>query len=206
MSSRATDVAGLARQLPQALAFGAEHQRQRLPQRRRARDRRRPALSSPTVRKPRSFSSVERAREILHRHQRHQLERAGGRLRQHAGRLRAVPRRGDDRLDRERRGRAQDRADIVRIGDLVEHQHDALAAPGRRDRARAGDRPRPAGPDARHPGRAAGRSRPAARFPASTGSAMPSSARRRAAFSVSEQSCGSCRCGLASAAATVCQP
>ena len=37
-----------------------------------------------------------------------------------------MTRRGDDRLDRERRRRAQDRADIVRIGDLVEHQHDAF--------------------------------------------------------------------------------
>ena len=36
-----------------------------------------------------------------------------------------VPRRGDHRVDREGRGSAQDRADIVRIGDLVEHQHGA---------------------------------------------------------------------------------
>jgi hypothetical protein len=37
-----------------------------------------------------------------------------------------VPRRSDDRLDRKGGGRAQDGADIVRIGDLVEHQHDAV--------------------------------------------------------------------------------
>ena len=37
---------------------------------------------------------------------------------------------GDDSDRSERRGRAQDRADIVRIGDLVEHQQNgALAAP-----------------------------------------------------------------------------
>jgi len=66
------------------------------------------------------------AREILHGHDRHQLQRARCRFRQHAGRFGAVPRRGDDRLDRKRCRRAQDRPDIMRIGDLVEHQHDAL--------------------------------------------------------------------------------
>ena len=68
----------------------------------------------------------QRAREILHQHQRHKLQRAGGGFRQHAGGLRAVARRGDDRLHREGRRRSHDRADIVRIGDLVEHQHDAF--------------------------------------------------------------------------------
>ena len=37
---------------------------------------------------------------------------------------------GDDSLDRKRRRRAHDGADIVRIGDLVEHQHDALLRQG----------------------------------------------------------------------------
>ena len=37
-----------------------------------------------------------------------------------------MPRGGDDRLHGERRRRAHDRADIVRIGDLVEHQHHAF--------------------------------------------------------------------------------
>ncbi len=37
-----------------------------------------------------------------------------------------MPSGGDDGLDAERCCRAQDRADIVRIGDLVEHQHDAV--------------------------------------------------------------------------------
>ena len=68
----------------------------------------------------------QRARQISHAHQRHQFQRAGGGFRQHAGGLRAVPGGDDDGLDRKRRGRAQDGADIVRVGDLVEHQHDAL--------------------------------------------------------------------------------
>ena len=76
--------------------------------------------------KPWSFSSVSARAQVLHGNDRHQFERARGGFRQHAGGFGAVPRRGDDRLDRERRRRAQDRADIVRIGDLVEHQHDAL--------------------------------------------------------------------------------
>ncbi len=54
------------------------------------------------------------------------FERAGRGLRQRAGRVRAVPLRGHDGGGRERRGRAEDGADIVRIGDLVEHQHHAL--------------------------------------------------------------------------------
>ena len=41
-----------------------------------------------------------------------------------------MPGGGDDRLHGERGRRAQDRADIVRIGDLVEHQHDAVLGQG----------------------------------------------------------------------------
>jgi hypothetical protein len=39
-----------------------------------------------------------------------------------------VARGGDDRSDGKGGGRAQDRPDIVRVRDLIEHQHD----PGRR--------------------------------------------------------------------------
>src|SRR4029077_10282762 len=65
------------------------------------------------------------ARQVLHGDDRDQFERARRRLGQHAGGLRTVPRRGDDGFDGKRRGAAQDRPDIVRVGDLVEHQHDA---------------------------------------------------------------------------------
>src|SRR5205807_1746229 len=54
----------------------------------------------------------ERAGEVLHRDDRHEFERARGGLGEHAGRLRAVARGGDDRLDREARGGAQDRPHI----------------------------------------------------------------------------------------------
>ena len=82
-----------------------------------------PVLSRPTRRYPRSRSASS-AREILHRDDGHVFERAGGGFRQHAGRLRTVPCRRDHRRHREARRRAQDRADIVRVGDLVEHEHD----------------------------------------------------------------------------------
>ena len=83
---------------------------------------------------------------------------------------------------RETRGGAQDGADIVRIGDLVEHQHDAL---GRQilERARAGDRPAPSARCAPHREEAARRSRPAHQLGLHR-SATPSAASLRAAFSV----------------------
>jgi hypothetical protein len=37
-----------------------------------------------------------------------------------------MPRGGDQRLHAERRRAAQDGADIMRIGDLIEYQHDAV--------------------------------------------------------------------------------
>ena len=50
------------------------------------------------------------------------LQRAGGGFCQHAGFLRAVPRGGDQRAGAEGDCRAHDGADIVRVGDLVEHE------------------------------------------------------------------------------------
>ena len=57
----------------------------------RLRCRDRPHEAAPT-------QFLHAARQVLHRHQRHQLERAGGGLRQHASRLRAVAGGGDDGL------------------------------------------------------------------------------------------------------------
>ena len=65
---------------------------------------------------------VERAGEVDHAHPGHGLERAAGGLGERAGFGRRVAVLGDDAERVERGGRAQDRADIVRIGDLVEHQ------------------------------------------------------------------------------------
>ena len=114
-------------ELAQALALGAEHQRERRAQRQSGEVVPRRSLSRPITRKPRCLQRGQPARQVLHVDQRHVLERAGGGLGQHAGRLRAVARRGDDAVGGEGGGRAEDGADIVRIGDLVEHQHDAVA-------------------------------------------------------------------------------
>ena len=65
--------------------------------------------------------------------------------------------RGDDRGRRKGRGRAEDRADIVRVGDLVEHQHHALRRQFLDRRARAADRFRDKGPGARRRAAAARR-------------------------------------------------
>ena len=71
---------------------------------------------------------AQRVGEILHLDQVDMLERAGRRFGQHAAFLRAVPRRGDQRAGPEGHCRAHDRADIVRVGHLVEH-HDQPVSP-----------------------------------------------------------------------------
>ncbi len=63
-----------------------------------------------------------RPREVLHGDDRHIFQRTGGGLGQRAGRLGAVPRGRDDSRDAEARCRAQDRAHVVGVGDLIEHQ------------------------------------------------------------------------------------
>ena len=71
---------------------------------------------------------LERAREIDGAHQRHDLQRAGGGLGQHAGIGGRVAFGDDDAGNAEGGGRAQDGADIVRVGDLVERQHEGVIA------------------------------------------------------------------------------
>jgi len=71
---------------------------------------------------------LQGARQIHGAHQGHDFQRAGCRLRQHAGvgRCMAV---GDDQAgDAESGGAAQDGADIVRIGDLVEGKDQGILA------------------------------------------------------------------------------
>ena len=63
----------------------------------------------------------ERAGKVLHQRHGHVLERARGRLGERAVERRAVAAGHDEAGRAERRARAQDGADVVRVGDLVEH-------------------------------------------------------------------------------------
>ena len=63
--------------------------------------------------------------EVAHFDHRHEVERAGGRFRHDAGFARRVACRRDHRVGAKGAGGAQDRADIVRVGQLVE-DHDEL--------------------------------------------------------------------------------
>ena len=54
------------------------------------------------------------------------LQSAGRRFGQRAGEFGRMALGGDQRVDGEGRGGAQDRADIVRIGDLIEHDDEAV--------------------------------------------------------------------------------
>ncbi|MGY4489019.1 hypothetical protein ACVWWR_008210 [Bradyrhizobium sp. LM3.2] len=125
MSSRATTLQVSRVNCPQALAFRAQHQRERLAQRDLG-EIRAAFTVQPDGLETELVQRGQCAGEVLYRHDRYQLQRAGGGLGQHTGRFRTVARGGDDRLHGEGRSRAQDGADIVRIGDLVEHQHDAV--------------------------------------------------------------------------------
>ncbi len=70
---------------------------------------------------------LERARQVDDPHPRHDFERARRRARDDAAFGWAVAVLRDDRRRIERRRRAQHRADIVRIGDLVEDNERTLA-------------------------------------------------------------------------------
>ncbi len=77
------------------------------------------------------LEKLDRAREVGDPDQRHMLERAGGCLGQRPGFRRRVALGQDDRERAEGGGRAQDRADILRVGHLVEdHQPRMLRALG----------------------------------------------------------------------------
>jgi len=117
-------VAARARQLPQSFSLSAQYQRERRPQARLAK------VAFPgAVEADQMISALaqgrERTRQVLHRHDGNVFEGAGGRLRQHPGRIRAVAGGDDHRLDAERGGGAKDRAHIVWVGDLIEHEHES---------------------------------------------------------------------------------
>ena len=71
--------------------------------------------------------SFERAGEIDHSDDRDMFEAAGSRFCHDARHLRGVAVRHDHGIDAKGRRGAQDRADIVRVGDLIEHEHDAAS-------------------------------------------------------------------------------
>ena len=162
---------------------------------RRSASARRPA--SPTVQTPASFSVLERPRDVHDLRDLHVRDGAGRRLRRRAVERRRVPRLPDDAVGAGRVDRPQNRADVVRILDAVEHD-DAAARPSRRATRsstlkRAGllapRRRRPGatraarqpielvGADARAPGRPA--PRPAGRRPSARSSARARHADRR---------------------------
>ena len=71
----------------------------------------------------------DRVREVRHLQVGLALERARGGLGERPGLGRGVASRGDDRAGAEDLGRAQDGADVVRVGDAVEQQHQRCRVP-----------------------------------------------------------------------------
>ena len=116
------------RVLAQALSFRAEHDRQALLPH-RLRQRPWGMAGQADAPEARLADLVQRAREIDDAHPGHRLQRAGGRARDGAGlgwRV-SVLRHQPERV--EGRGRAHDRAQIVRIGHLVEdHERSRVVA------------------------------------------------------------------------------
>ncbi len=106
---------------PQPFALGPEHQRDA----RRVLERDVERVGRLAVERDapvaRLGDLVERAGEIDHAHPGHEFQRPGRRPRDYAGFGRGMAVLCDDAKRIERGGRAQDGADIVRIGDLIEH-------------------------------------------------------------------------------------
>ena len=106
--------------VPQPFAFGAEDQGDRTRRQRFGEFRFGFAgQADPPV--ARLGDVLERAGEIDHPHPRHDLERSRGGLGERPAFRRRVAVLRDQRRGAERGGRAEDRADVVRIGHLVEH-------------------------------------------------------------------------------------
>ena len=130
-------LAARARQLAQALALGAEHERDG-PRQRLVFDQ----VLGRAVEAERDAALLlqlgEGARKVLHQRDGNELERAGGGLRQRAVERRAVAARHDQAGGAEHGGRAQDGADVVRVGDLVEHDERARLRRARRGPAMSG--------------------------------------------------------------------
>ena len=84
------------------------------------------SASSPTSEVAEIAELFERTREVGHDAERHMLEPARRRLGERAGEFRRMPFGDDEAVDREGRGGAQDRPDVVRIGDLVEDENEPV--------------------------------------------------------------------------------
>ncbi len=137
----AKPVAARARQLAQTLAFSPEHERNAALERLLLQEVLRLVVETDGG-EPQLLHRVDGAREVLLERDRHELERAGGRLRQRRIERRAVAARHHETAGSEHRARAQDGAHIVRVGDLIEHHERPAGIRGRRDfvQARLGQR------------------------------------------------------------------
>jgi len=107
----------LARELPQAFAFGAEHESKRSRQR-RSFQRLIRLLGKPHAKYVALAELAQGLREILDKDHRHNVERAARRLGENAVQRRTVPLGHDQACGAECRGRAERRADILRVGHL----------------------------------------------------------------------------------------
>jgi hypothetical protein len=111
----------LAREVAQAPAFGAEHERKRTREVRVLKGHAR--LFGEAHAEKAAISKLRQAlREILDENHRHEVERPARGLGKRARKRRAVPLGHDETRSAERRGRAQGGADILRIRHLIEHE------------------------------------------------------------------------------------
>ncbi len=111
----------LAGVVPHAFALGAQHQRHPL-RAERVLELGFGIPGEPDPPEPRLGNLIERSGEVDDPGPRHPLERAGRRLGDHPAFRRRMAVLGDDAERPERRRGAEDGADIVGVGHLVEHQ------------------------------------------------------------------------------------
>ena len=205
IGSRAKRVAMLAGVLPHARPFGAQHQRDS----RRAECVLEVGVGFAGEADPpeaRLADFLQRSGEIDHPHPRHPLERAGRGLGDDSAFRRRMAVLGDDSDRSERRCRAQDGADIMRIGDLVEDQQNGALA-GAAFRRPSSQTSSSGSTSMTTPwcGASCGTSRPRSATSASvTGTSLGNC--MKAAASRVAQAFSTLRSGLSSAAATACLP
>lgn len=121
----AQSVAMLLAQLTQTCALGAEHECKRPCQRSRL-QRHITFLGESDARIAKLAEFGESLGKILDEHDGHDVERAARDLGERAGKWRAVPLGQNETRCAEGGGRAEYGADIMRIGDLIEHDEDAI--------------------------------------------------------------------------------
>jgi hypothetical protein len=122
-------VAGLARELAHAVAFGAQHQGDRAFQIHLVQRLRRivAGADDPDVA---LLQFVERARQVGHHEVRHGLGRAAGHLGHGGVDAGGMVLRGNHGMGAGAIGHAQAGAEVVRVGDAVEHQQQRRLATG----------------------------------------------------------------------------